>query len=1178
MKKLNFKRVFPLLMLALTASFAGCNTEDVDFSTALIQLTPDFIDFKADGTPVDGNSFDILTNREWSVTAEGELRSWEQLQEDMRKEEELNHLELLEKYGWISLTASEGSGDGKVGIKLLPNTGETRSLRLRVTASINHEFVTIRQNGAIETKELYNIKFGTGAPTASPYPFLDQWIADGKDLQQSGEGYVNNSDFGLEGSGVSLRKSGRLSTGYNGASGENKLFFGSGANLTVKKVASFGASRFKVTFGVAHYANNVNDFTYDKFLVSASADGVTYYPVNYTADPTPAIDAADWYFCSGYVDVSTTDFVYLRFEPAATAASAISLDDVILSAVIGAVPGGPQVTTTPATDITETGATVGGSYAPADATPSALGVEYKKGNEPYVRQAYTGELKTPFTVSLTGLTNGVTYTYRAYATFDGNTEYGSEMTFTAGGGPGPEPGSEIYRINFGKDAKTASPYDYLDEWITAGKDLGQSGSGKGTVDFTNSSAVSLRKSGRLSSGYEGASGENKLFFGANGALAINKIATDGKSDFTITFGVAHYLQPNNDFTYDKLTLEVSGDGATFTPVTYTASPNPAPSAADWYFCTANATVANSGSLWIRFTANEASSLSLDDVAVAASGGGSTTFSFGQATVSGSLIKGTAISGTKIVVPYSNAMGQSYSGVSVAVSGAGSAGISVTQQSSVTLNTGSGQVEFALTGTPTAEGAVSFTISGITELTSPKNTATANVSGGGGSGDEIYRINFGKDAKSSSPYDYLDEWIAASKDLGQSGSGATSVDFTNSTAVSLRKSGRLSSGYEGASGENKLFFGAAANLSINKIATAGKSDFTITFGVAHYKQPTNDFTYDKLTLEVSGDGATFTPVTYTASPNPAPSAADWYFCTATTTVTNSGSLWIRFTANEASSLSLDDVAVAAGGGGTPTFSFGQATFSGSLVKGTAISGAKISVPYSNATGQSYSGVSVAVSGAGSAGISVTQQSSVTLNTGSGQVDFTVTGTPTAEGAVSFTISGITELTNPKNIATANVSGGGTPGTVVVTGDFSQNITGLPTTKPAAGTAAVDATIDGQQWTFYGSYMGNYSGQVFLMMAGKDYTPKAYVVLPVVSGKAIKSVAITSGPSASTNVDMTLQVDSGGNWVDVETKKLNAQSTEFVYTIPSPAVNAKYRFTIASASNYNGQATKIVVTAE
>lgn len=88
----------------------------------------------------------------------------------------------------------------------------------------------------------------------------------------------------------------------------------------------------------------------------------------------------------------------------------------------------PTVTTTSSANVMETTATLKGSIVKGDETITAKGFEYKKTGGTYTSVA--GTLSgTTLTVSLTALTNGTGYTFRAYATTATGTYYGSELTF-----------------------------------------------------------------------------------------------------------------------------------------------------------------------------------------------------------------------------------------------------------------------------------------------------------------------------------------------------------------------------------------------------------------------------------------------------------------------------------------------------------------------------------------------------------------------------------------------------------------------------------------------------------------------------------------------------------------------------------------------------------------------------
>ena len=93
----------------------------------------------------------------------------------------------------------------------------------------------------------------------------------------------------------------------------------------------------------------------------------------------------------------------------------------------------PTVTTSAATDITATSATLNGNVSnPDNVTITAQGFEWKTTTGgTYAVVNATGE---PMTYSLTGLAAGTSYTYRAFVTTAEGTSYGSEVDFTTTAG------------------------------------------------------------------------------------------------------------------------------------------------------------------------------------------------------------------------------------------------------------------------------------------------------------------------------------------------------------------------------------------------------------------------------------------------------------------------------------------------------------------------------------------------------------------------------------------------------------------------------------------------------------------------------------------------------------------------------------------------------------------------
>lgn len=188
-----------------------------------------------------------------------------------------------------------------------------------------------------------------------------------------------------------------------------------------------------------------------------------------------------------------------------------------------------------------------------------------------------------------------------------------------------------------------------------------------------------------------------------------------------------------------------------------------------------------------------------------------------------------------------------------------------------------------------------------------------------SGDAIYENNFDKTpaAEVDSKWPFLDQTDAWQN---ASGTGNSTVTYT-STNVSVRTSGKLSGGYDGASGSNKIFFGSApATFDINTITMpAGKTNYRIIFGGAYSKK--NGATYDNIFKPESfhvavGNGTDWSGnLTYEKIGGSDTTDPYWVQFAVDFTLKEAVSqLSIRFTADLASGFAIDDVQLVEGNGG------------------------------------------------------------------------------------------------------------------------------------------------------------------------------------------------------------------------------------------------------------------------
>lgn len=204
---------------------------------------------------------------------------------------------------------------------------------------------------------------------------------------------------------------------------------------------------------------------------------------------------------------------------------------------------------------------------------------------------------------------------------------GEEIDLAGGGVVPPDPsGDAIYENNFDKTPaeKVDNKWPFLDQ-TDAWQNV--SGTGKSTVTYTSAN-VSVRTSGMLSGGYDGASGSNKIFFGsAPATFDINNITMPaGKTNYRIIFGGA-YSQKNGD-TYDNIFKPESfhvavGNGTDWSGnLTYEKIGGSDTTDPYWVQFAVDFTLKEAVSqLSIRFTADLASGFAIDDVQLVEGNGG-----------------------------------------------------------------------------------------------------------------------------------------------------------------------------------------------------------------------------------------------------------------------------------------------------------------------------------------------------------------------------------------------------------------------------------------------------------------------------------------------------------------------------------------------------------------------------
>lgn len=219
-----------------------------------------------------------------------------------------------------------------------------------------------------------------------------------------------------------FRKS-HASDSYTGASGGNNAF-GNKADVVfvVNNINVGTAQNIDLSMGLRVYSvYNASEFE----AYYTTDGGATYKPLTLTRD------AADgWKMTTASFTVAEAEnIVGLKFV-SKVAEQQFRIDDLTLSTKDEGVKieAVPVVKTADATDITMSGATIGGSYE-FDGTISEVGVAYKaEGAADYTVEKAIA-IQSPFSITLNTLTDGTNYEYYAYVVADGKEYKGDVKTF-----------------------------------------------------------------------------------------------------------------------------------------------------------------------------------------------------------------------------------------------------------------------------------------------------------------------------------------------------------------------------------------------------------------------------------------------------------------------------------------------------------------------------------------------------------------------------------------------------------------------------------------------------------------------------------------------------------------------------------------------------------------------------
>ena len=319
MKKLHlFRFLFATMLVTAFTAFTGCSEDtDIDFDIPSLEVSTQALAFDENGGE---QSFDITTNGAWSIDG-AENQNWLTIQPALQGEGSQTI-----KITTAALASGEAghSTDLKVSVYtvIYGVNKVVKTETIKVSQTIGGE--------SISDEVIYGNDFDKEIVQKinDRWPYLDQ-----TDVWQ------NQKGSGIEGvthesKGASVRTSG-ASGGYAGASGNNKIFFGS--EFVIKDIVlPAGKRSFSLKFGGNFYEfdSKSNAFDTSKFTVAFGNGTAWSQVVEYTKIDGSDTEKPNWILFEAKVTLPEgTEKLSVKFN--AKQNSVYSIDDVKLTETIG---------------------------------------------------------------------------------------------------------------------------------------------------------------------------------------------------------------------------------------------------------------------------------------------------------------------------------------------------------------------------------------------------------------------------------------------------------------------------------------------------------------------------------------------------------------------------------------------------------------------------------------------------------------------------------------------------------------------------------------------------------------------------------------------------------------------------------------------------------------------------
>lgn len=331
----------------------------------------------------------------------------------------------------FTIENGSGSGDGQFTVKASAgnDTADEKELgTISVTSVVGTKTVTVKQKG--QSNDIYYESFGAPVQNASKqWPYAN----DNPTNVKQGYGFVDGTTT-YKGYSTTARTVPNSDSPNPPCSAEGHCWFPTGKTYAtnyfeVEKLVMPNETNISFEFVLRGSSGPYKDGDL-KFEISA--DGETWKELTFSLGTIPGLpvggDAKDWQMASKAVTLKTAvEYLYVRWSSETT--GGVRMDDPRIFVGTGGEeidfgsPDTPGVTTSDATNVQSTTATIGGALKNAQAA------DYTEVGVYYIEKPAAGEVDwskatkkaaaavaTPWTVELTGLTANTAYLYHAYAT------------------------------------------------------------------------------------------------------------------------------------------------------------------------------------------------------------------------------------------------------------------------------------------------------------------------------------------------------------------------------------------------------------------------------------------------------------------------------------------------------------------------------------------------------------------------------------------------------------------------------------------------------------------------------------------------------------------------------------------------------------------------------------------